>query len=85
MTVDDIYIASGKIVAVPLAGEEIKLITFLAYRNSFALPSMEERALVLLRQMYKQLKIKQRKMARSLSETICADKDRTSMIELSDQ
>lgn len=64
MAVDDIYISSGQIAAVPLAGENIKLTTFLAYKRTVTLPPAEEHALTLLRQLYKQLQIKQNKQAR---------------------
>lgn len=68
MAVDDIYISSGKIVALPLAGEETKLTTFLAYRRGCALPPAEEHALAVLRKLYSQLRLQQHKMAQLFSE-----------------
>ena len=64
ISVDDIYISSGQIVAIPLAGEDIRLTTFLAYRRAVALPPAEEQALTLLRQLYSQLRARQDKRAR---------------------
>lgn len=54
--VDDIYITSGMIFAVPLSDAEPALTTFLAYRNQTILPPAEQKALELLRQQYRHLK-----------------------------
>lgn len=61
MSVDDIYISSGQVVAVPLVGEEQILTTFLAYRRNVLLPPAGQRALEVLRQLYRQLQVKQNK------------------------
>lgn len=53
---DDIYVTSGMIYAVPLRDSEPLLTTFLAYRNQVVLPLAEQNALELLRQQYKHLK-----------------------------
>lgn len=55
MSVDDIYISTGKIVAIPLHGEDIRLTTFLAYRRNLTLPPAEASALALIRQLYQRL------------------------------
>ena len=68
MAIDDIYVASGKIAAVPLAGDENKLTTFLSYRRGAALSPAAEHALSLLRQLYSQLQSRQDKMARPFAE-----------------
>lgn len=62
MAVGDIYISSGKIVARPLAGEETRLTTFLAYRRNAALPPAGQHALSLLHQLYRKLRQEQREM-----------------------
>lgn len=67
MSVDDIYIANGQIVAVPLDTDELQLTTFLAYKRNAMLSSAEEYALVLLRRLYQGLQ-KQKKAAQDSAE-----------------
>lgn len=64
MSVDDIYVAQDQIAAVPLADEELRLTTFLAYRRNTVLSPTQQRALALLRQLYRQLQVKQQRQTR---------------------
>lgn len=59
--VDDIYVTSGMIFAIPLSDGEPELTTFLAYRNQVILPPAEQRALELLRGQYARLAEQQRR------------------------
>ena len=52
MSVDDIYITTGQIVAIPLDCDEFRLTTFLAYRRNALLTPTEEEAPMILRQLY---------------------------------
>lgn len=60
MSVDDIYISSGQITAVPLADEDLCLTTFLAYRRGTALSPAGQSALELIRELYRQLQQQQK-------------------------
>lgn len=67
--VDDIYVTSGMVFAVPISDGQPTLTTFLAYCNQFILPSAEQRALLLLRTEYSLLQAQQKQIAGNLQKS----------------